>query len=298
MRYLIGLIGEGISASLTPRMHEAEGSLLGFDYEYRVFDVLNPAYIDENLGGLLSAARAQGFSAVNITHPFKQRVLALVDHLDEHAAALQAVNLVVFDEGRLVGYNTDWRGFGFGLETGLPGASLNRVVQVGCGGAGAATAYSLLARGAARVDLHDADPRRAEDLARRLGAHYSEQQVSALASDDLAAALSSASGVVHATPMGMVHHPGVAVDLDALGSGAWVSDIVYRPLETELLRQARRRGHPTIDGGRMAVGQAYVSLQIITGAEPDIDRMQRHFRALVRAEEQSGGAGFDDRSDR
>jgi shikimate dehydrogenase len=91
--------------------------------------------------------------------------------------------------------------------------------------------------------------------------------------------------------MGMLHHPGVAFDLDLLMDGAWVSDVVYRPLETELLRQAAERGHPVLDGGRMAVGQAYASLQIITGALPDRDRMQRHFRALIGAEEQSGAGG-------
>ena len=100
-----------------------------------------------------------------------------------------------------------------------------------------------------------------------------------------------ATGVVHATPMGMLHHPGVAFDLDLLRRDAWVSDVVYRPLETELIRQAAERGHPVLDGGRMAVGQAYASLQIITGTSPDRDRMERHFRALIGAEERSGAGG-------
>ena len=97
--------------------------------------------------------------------------------------------------------------------------------------------------------------------------------------------------------MGMLHHPGIAFDLGLLSEGAWVSDVVYRPLETELLRQAAERGHPVLDGGRMAVGQAYASLQIITGTTPDRDRMERHFRALIGAEERSGaGGGLDERS--
>ena len=117
------------------------------------------------------------------------------------------------------------------------------------------------------------------------------QTVATVARDDLPEAIARATGVVHATPMGMLHHPGVAFDLDLLREGAWVSDVVYRPLETELLRQAAERGHPVLDGGRMAVGQAYASLQIITGTAPDRDRMQRHFRALIGAEERSGAGG-------
>ena len=89
----------------------------------------------------------------------------------------------------------------------------------------------------------------------------------------------------------MLHHPGIAFDLDLLREGAWVSDVVYRPLETELVRQAADRGHPVLDGGRMAVGQACASLRIITGMLPDRDRMERHFRALIRVEEQSGAGG-------
>ena len=89
----------------------------------------------------------------------------------------------------------------------------------------------------------------------------------------------------------MAHHPGIAFDLGLLSDGAWVSDVVYRPLETQLIRQAAERGHPVLDGGRMAVGQAYASLQIITGLSPDRDRMERHFRALIGAEERSGAAG-------
>jgi shikimate dehydrogenase len=91
--------------------------------------------------------------------------------------------------------------------------------------------------------------------------------------------------------MGMLHHPGIAFDLDLLKEGAWVSDVVYRPLETELVRRAGERGHPVLDGGRMAVGQACASLRIITGVTPDRDRMQRHFRALINAEAESGTGG-------
>ncbi|MET0735402.1 MAG: shikimate dehydrogenase [Microbacterium sp.] len=289
--YLVGLIGEGITASLTPPMHEAEAAALGLAYEYRILDLLELGRPPEHVGALLADASRQGFAAMNITHPCKQLVFDIVDELDADARRLRAVNLVVFRDGRLIGYNTDWIGFRDGLITGLPGASFERVVQIGCGGAGAATAYALLSHGAARLDLTDVDPVRAQELAASMRAHFPAQTVATVSPADLSEAIAQATGVVHATPMGMLHHPGIAFDPALLQAGAWVSDVVYRPLETELLRRAAERGHPVLDGGRMAVGQAYASLQIITGAKPDRDRMERHFRTLIAVEERSAAGG-------
>jgi shikimate dehydrogenase len=290
-RYLVGLIGTGITASLTPSMHEAEAAALGLDYQYRILDLIDLGRPADDLGDLLVEAQAAGFAAMNITHPCKQLAADLVDELDEDAARLQAVNLVVYDHGRLIGYNTDWMGYREGLEAGLPEASFDVVVQIGCGGAGAATAYALLAHGTAQLHLSDVDPARALDLAERMRAYFPSQTVVTTTQDQLPRAISEASGVVHATPLGMLHHPGVAFDLNLLRPGSWVSDVVYRPLETQLIRRARERGHTALDGGPMAVGQACASLRIITGMAPDRDRMERHFRALITAEENSSAGG-------
>ncbi len=284
-RYLVALVGDGIGASLTPPMHEAEAHALGLDYEYRVFDLIELGRPATDVGAILAEAGAAGFAAMNITHPCKQLVLDLVDELEADAAHLQAVNLVVFNGDRLVGHNTDWMGFRDGLVAGLPGASFERVVQIGCGGAGAATAYALLTHGAERLQLSDADPVRAQGLTDRMRKCFPSRSIESLASGALADAIVHATGVVHATPTGMLHHPGVAFDPDLLSPGTWVSDVVYRPLETELIREAARRGHPVLDGGRMAVGQAWASLRIITGIEPDRERMRAHFGRLVAAEE-------------
>ena len=289
--YLVGLIGEGIMASLTPPMHEAEAAALGLRYEYRIFDLIELGRPAEAVGALLAEAKDLGFAAMNITHPCKQLVLGIVDELDPDAEHLGAVNLVVFEHGRLIGYNTDWMGYRDGLIAGLPDASFDRIVQVGCGGAGAATAYALLSCGASRLDLFDVETGRAQDLSERMQRRFPGQTVETVPSGGLPEAIGRATGVVHATPVGMLHHPGVAFDLTLLQEGAWVSDVVYRPLETELIRQAAERGHPVLDGGRMAVGQAYASLQIITGTPPDRGRMERHFRALVGAEERSATGG-------
>ena len=264
---------------------------MGLDYEYRIFDLIELGRPAAHVGAILAEAKSADFAAMNITHPCKQLVLDLVDELNTDAAHLRAVNLVVFDGDRLVGFNTDWMGYRDGLLAGLPGASFERVVQIGCGGAGAATAYALLSQGTERLDLSDVDHARAEDLAARMRTHFPTQSIATLTPEDLPQAIAAASGVVHATPMGMLHHPGLAFDLDLLRAGAWVSDVVYRPLTTELILQAAERGHPVLDGGLMAVGQACASLRIITGMLPDRDRMQQHFRALISAEEQLDPGG-------
>lgn len=286
--HLVGLIGEGITKSFTPPMHEVEAAALGLDYEYRILDLIELGMRAEDVGELLAEGRRLGYSAMNITHPCKQLVVDIVDQLDPRAEHLGAVNLVVFTNDGMIGYNTDWMGYRDGLVTGLPGASFERVVQVGCGGAGAATAYALLSCGASRLDLFDVDDVRAEDLARRMRPNFPTQTIATIPRESLPGVIANATGVVHATPMGMLHHPGVAFDVDLLRAEAWVSDVVYRPLETELLRRAADRGHAVLDGGRMAVGQAYASLEIITGQKPDRARMENHFRTLIRMEESSG----------
>lgn len=282
--HLVGLIGANIDASLSPALHEAEAAALGIPYEYRIFDLIELGLPPEAVGGLIDDARASGFAALNITHPCKQIAVGLVDELDRDAGRLGAVNLVVFDGERTIGHNTDWMGFRDALEAGLPDASLRRVVQLGCGGAGAATAYALLASGASHLALSDVDLARADALTARMRELFPDQEVTTVAGGDLDGAIPRAAGVVHATPMGMVHHPGVAFDVALLSSDAWVSDVVYRPLETELIQRARAAGHRVLDGGRMAVGQAHASLQIITGRVPDRARMEEHFRTLIRGE--------------
>ena len=284
-RYVVGLIGEGIGASLTPSLHEAEAAALGLDYSYRIFDLLALGHTPDAVGPLLARAREQGYCAMNITHPCKQRVIDELDELDPDAERLGAVNLVLFEDGRLVGHNTDWMGYRDGLRAGLPGALLDHVVQLGCGGAGAATAYALLTCGATRLTLSDVDPARARSLAARMQHLFPAQVTTAVTTEELPGMLGTADGVVHATPLGMAHHPGVAFDVSLLRPGAWVSDIVYRPLETRLIRAATALGHPVLDGGHMAVGQAFASLEAITGRHPDRARMKQHFRTLVALEE-------------
>ena len=279
--FIVGLIGEGITASLTPPMHEREADQQGLRYIYRPIDLTRLGRPGSDVGALLRAGRDLGFNAFNVTHPCKQLVLAELDVVSDDAARLGAVNTVLIRDGRFIGHNTDFSGFGGALAAGLPDAVLDSVVQLGVGGAGAAVAYALLKAGTRQLTLLDLDPLRAAERAAALAVLFPEQRITAGTPADLASVLPGADGLVHATPVGMHSHPGLAVDLALLKPSQWVADVVYRPVETELIRGARARGCRVLDGGRMAVGQAVDAFELITGIRPDAARMLAHFHELI-----------------
>ncbi|MEU9366328.1 shikimate dehydrogenase [Streptomyces avermitilis] len=271
--YLVGLIGSGIGPSLSPALHEREAGRQGLRYHYRLIDIDRLGVGPEAVGDLVRAARDLGFDGLNITHPCKQLVIGHLDALAPQAEALGAVNTVVFEDGRAVGHNTDVTGFAASFARGLPDARLERVVQLGAGGAGAAVAHALLTLGAGHVTVVDALPERAADLAVALNRHFGDGRATAATPDALPTLLTDADGIVHATPTGMAAHPGLPLPAELLHPGLWVAEVVYRPLETELLRTARALGCATLDGGGMAVFQAVDAFRLFTGREPDSMRM-------------------------
>jgi shikimate dehydrogenase len=273
--YLTGLLGRGIDASRSPEMHEREAAALGVPLVYRRVDFNDLDYDDEKLDEVLHAVRGIGFDGVNITHPFKQRVLASLDSVSPDAAALGAVNTVVFRDDGCHGYNTDWTGFRASLQAGLPGVALDDVAQIGCGGAGSAVAYALLSMGVQRLRVFDPDHDKASVMAERIGGHFPGRTI--LVAADAAAALAAADGVVQTSPVGMAAHPGVPFSPQLLRKEMWVSDVVYFPMETALLRAAREVGCATLAGGGMAVYQAADAFRLMTGIEPSVTRMLAAF---------------------
>ncbi|MGW1744696.1 shikimate dehydrogenase [Streptomyces sp. NPDC002092] len=275
--YLVGLIGSGIGPSLSPALHEREADRQGLRCLYRLIDIDTLGVPPEAVGDLVRAARDLGFDGLNITHPCKQLVIEHLDGLAPQAEALGAVNTVVFEDGRAIGHNTDVTGFAASFARGLPDASLERVVQLGAGGAGAAVAHATLTLGAERVTVVDALADRAAELAASLNRHFGVGRAAAATPDQLAQLLTDADGIVHATPTGMAAHPGLPFAAELLHPGLWVAEVVYRPLETELLRAARAVGCATLDGGGMAVFQAADAFRLFTGREPDSGRMLADF---------------------
>jgi shikimate dehydrogenase len=279
--FLVGLIGSGVGTSLTPAMHEREADALGLRYLYRVLDLDELGVPAAAVGELVTAARLAGYDGLNVTHPVKQLVLDHLDQLSPGAEAVGAVNTVVFAGGRSVGHNTDLTGFSRALTTGLPGVALGTVVLLGAGGAGVAVGHALLSLGVAVLRVVDLDPARAARLTAGLADRFGPDRATTGRLGD-PGVLDGADGLVHATPTGMAGHPGMPLPAALLRPDLWVVDIVYRPLETELLLAARDRGCRVLDGGRMAVFQAADTFRIITGHEPDPERMLSHFDAIAR----------------
>ncbi|WP_336354071.1 shikimate dehydrogenase [Pseudomonas atacamensis] len=275
---LAGLIGAGIQASRTPALHEHEGDAQGLRYLYQLID-LDPLRLDSTaLPDLLQAAERMNYTGLNITFPCKQAVIPLLDELSPEARGIGAVNTVVLKDGKRVGHNTDCLGFAEGFRRGLTDAARERVVQMGAGGAGAAVAHALLSEGVRQLTIFDVDRERAESLANNLNQHFGASRAQAGA--DLPGALAQADGLVNTTPMGMAKLPGSPVPAGLLRKAMWVAEIVYFPLETELLRDARALGCRTLDGGNMAVFQAVKAFELFSGVVPDAQRMLEHFQSM------------------
>ena len=278
MSILCGLIGAGIQGSRSPALQQAEARAQGLELIYKLIDLEKLGVGVEALSRLLDDAVREGYSGLNITFPCKQAVMPLLHGVSEEARAIGAVNTVVIAGGKLTGHNTDASGWAWGFRRALPDADLSRVALLGAGGAGAAVGYAALELGVRELSILDVDPSRAAALASRLGAQFKGRKVAQ--GRDVKAELQSATGLVHCTPTGMAGHAGMPLDEKLLRPAMWVSDIVYVPLETELLKAAKRTGCRIMDGGHMNVGQALGGFRLFTGREADAARMDKHFRSL------------------
>ncbi|WP_037570196.1 shikimate dehydrogenase [Phaeacidiphilus oryzae] len=284
--FLTGLIGTGIGPSLSPALHEREADRHGLRLLYRRLDLDELGRRPEDVGSLLGAARELGFDGLNITHPCKRLVIPYLDELDPTAAELGAVNTVVLHGGRAVGHNTDTTGFARSFARGLPDAATRRIVLLGAGGAGSAVAHALLTLGADRLTVVDADPARSTALAAELAQRFGPGRAEPLPAAALTVegrGLAGADGLVNATPIGMAGHPGLPLPAELLHPGLWVAEVVYRPLETELLRRAAEAGCRTLDAGGMAVFQAAGAFRLFTGREPDTAAMLADLAELAAA---------------
>jgi shikimate dehydrogenase len=278
-RYLVGLIGANIAKSLSPALHEDAFAAAGIRGYYHIMDL--DRLPGRRLEDLLHAARMAGFAGVNITYPCKEAVLPLLDELSEEARSIGAVNTVTIDRsGRTRGYNTDRTGFRQGFEERLGRIDGETVLLVGAGGAGRAAAFALFDLGATRILVHDKDAQRAKALAAGFGERCRAEA-------NPASALGRAAGVVNATPVGMLGFPGNPVPMHAVERRHWVADVIYTPLDTELIKAARDKGARVVNGAGMCVHQAAESFRLFTGIAPDIARMHRAFHAAAAHRDRS-----------
>jgi len=274
----VGLIGAGIQRSLTPAMQEEEARQHGLRLHYQLIDLDQTPDSVQQLPALLSSARIMGFAGLNITYPCKQALLPLLDGLSPEAEAMGAVNTVVIRGGRMVGHNTDGAGWAWGFRRDHPHANIDCVVLMGAGGAGSAIAHTVLGMGATQLRIVDTDSKRAAALVAALNSRYGAGAVSM---PNIAEALVDATGLIHATPTGMDKLPGLPLANALLRRSMWVSEVVYFPIETELLKAARAAGCATVNGGTMAIGQAVGAFELFTGLRADATRMEQHFHRLL-----------------
>lgn len=274
---VVGLIGRGIEFSRTPAMHEREAARLGLTCSYLLLDFDVLGLVDSDVEAALEAARRLGFNGVNVTYPFKQAVITLLDDISPEAETIGAVNTVVLGS-RMVGHNTDYWGFSESFRMQMAGVAMGHVTMFGAGGAGSAVGAALIGLGARHVTIADTDRMRAAELARRLDRI---EGVNVSVAADVRDAVENADGIVNTTPVGMAKHPGTPFPTEWLSPRQWVADVVYFPRETALLRDARLAGCRTLPGIGMAIGQAVRAFEHFTGRPADMSSMANHFEAAA-----------------
>jgi shikimate dehydrogenase len=280
-RMLVGLLGANIQGSMSPALFADAFAAAGIDGYYHLLDAdLLPA----RLPALFAAIKTAGFIGANVTFPFKQEIMPLLDAIDPSAAEVGAVNTVSFaPDGCATGYNFDragWRN-SFVERIGAAAAKDATVVQIGAGGAGRAVSFALMDLGVAELILHDLDRARAEALRADLARHCAAARCRL--AGDLPRDIAAAAGVVNATQVGMRGFPGNPVPVAALKAEHWAADVIYTPMETEFLKAAAAKGARTLHGGGMCVHQAVAVFRQLTGVTPDAARLHRTFATAVAA---------------
>jgi shikimate dehydrogenase len=285
-RVLIGLIGANIMGSLSPALFADAFVAAGIDGFYHLMDV--DRLRGRRLVQMLDALKVAGFAGTNITYPFKQDIIPLLDAVDPEAAQTGAVNTVaIAPDGRTTGYNFDRRGWRRSFEEtfGRDSAQGATVVLVGAGGAGRAVAFALMDLGVGVLILHDQDSVRAKALMADIVKHYGASRCRI--TSDLERDIGAAAGVVNATQVGMRGFPGNPVPVAALKATHWAADVIYTPIQTAFLETAAARGARTLNGGGMCVHQAVEAFRLFTGIEPDVARLHRTFASARAARDKA-----------
>jgi shikimate dehydrogenase len=281
-RILLGLIGANIQGSISPALFADAFATAGIDGYYHLMDV--DRLPGRKLSQLLDAAKTAGFAGFNVTYPFKQEIIALLDGIDPNAAQVGAVNTVaIAPDGRTTGYNFDrcgWRN-GFEERFGTGAAHGAVVVQIGAGGAGRAVAFALMDLGVATLIIHDLDSARAKALVADAAGHYGMSRCRL--ATDLPRDIAAADGVVNATQVGMLGSPGNPVPVSALKPSHWAADVIYTPMQTEFLAAAATRGARVLNGAGMCVHQAVEAFHLFTGGKADPTQLHRVFATAVAA---------------
>jgi shikimate dehydrogenase len=273
-RFLTGLLGAPIAQSAAPAMHERAAEALDLRCHYQLIEVAGAGRDELKL--LLEGIRRLGFAGINVTFPYKEAVVDLLDELSPGAAVIGAVNTVVVRDNRLIGHNTDTTGFSRAIARLVTASSHGPVALIGAGGVGKAIGFALAGLGVAELRIFDSEPAKAAKLAAQLEGH-----ARANVANSVEEALRGVVGVVNASPVGMLPSLGTPVPDSLLHAGLWVADAVYSPLWTPLLTAAKARGATVMTGRELAIYQAADAFELFTGFAPSTAEMGIAFDAVM-----------------
>ena len=266
----LGLIGDTIATSKTPRLHRLAGAQNGIEV---IYDLLVPKELGQDFDAVFETARQTGFRGVNVTYPYKELAARKVTIDDPLVRAIGAVNTVVFGEGAPRGFNTDYSGFAHAYRAVRGDAAPGVVCLIGAGGAGKAVAFALLKLGAAAIRCVDLDAPKAQALAKALKAAGTGTAIEVFT--DPSAAAAGADGLINCTPLGMVGYGGTALPAEAMPGAVWAFDAVYTPIDTQFLTDAAAAGLTIISGYELFFGQGVDAWAIFTGLPLDPQALRK-----------------------
>ena len=282
----LGLIGSGISRTQVHQLHILLGDLHGLTVRYDLMDIPHGTAFD--LQSQLSQCEREGYSGVNITHPYKLKAYSCVTDHSGLPQGLESVNTVLFRKGSWQGGNTDYSGFAAAYRARFGNIAPGRVLMVGAGGVGISIAFALANLGAESIVIHDLDSARAVDLAERVRGLGPASHPVLGGALELEAEAREADGLVNATPVGMHQYPGNVLPEGSFGSARWAFDAIYSPPETDFLRQARS-GNATVMGGfELFLHQGLDAFECFSGEQ--VDRKRAIAMYMARYPQEPAGA--------
>jgi len=277
-RVLLGLIGTPIAHSAAPAMHEAAARAAGFELHYHLIEVAGAGRAD--LVAMLDGVRRMGFSGINVTYPYKEAVVPLLDALSPEARAMGAVNTVVARDGVLTGHNTDATGFATAYRALGRSDGEAPVAIIGTGGVGKAIGFALAGCGVSHLRLYDSDRSKAQALADQIG-----ERAGVTICGSVEAAVSGAAGLVNGTPVGMLPNRDSPIPADLIRKSQWVADAVYHPLWTPLLKAAQKAGAMVMTGRELSINQAVDAFALFTGVQAPEGAIADAFDRSLAAQE-------------
>lgn len=272
----LGLIGDNIARSRSPRLHVEAGRLCGMEVTY---ERLIPRDMGLDFSAVFERCADEGFTGINITYPYKEEVVARLHVPDPATAVIKACNTVVFGKDVPEGHNTDCSGFASVFQARFGGAAPGSVAMAGAGGVGKAVAFALARLGASELRVYDRDAQKARGLIDAL--EDARTGMRALVAPSIEDAVRDVDGLINSTPLGMAGYPGTAIAAELFEGASWAFDAVYTPVDTQFLRDASDRGLEIISGYELFFHQGIDAFSIFTGRQVDAAAL----RAALAGEE-------------